>query len=165
MDNYNTLEQGEIYLSSLSDYGRDTKTILLNFIEEAGKNSDQISMIYTEVLEGLLLKFKDLSYRVSAGKFKKIKCVHANQERAIATIAKDNTIILPITSISNIGSDDDTNRSRYKGTVTYKKIWDKKKGRAVRVVGIAPKPVNITYELNVWSKYVADMDQITSQIR
>jgi hypothetical protein len=165
MDNYNTLEQGEIYLSSLSDYGRDTKTILLNFIEEAGKNSDQISMIYTEVLEGLLLKFKDLSYRVSAGKFKKIKCVHANQERAIATIAKDNTIILPITSISNIGSDDDTNRSRYKGTVTYKKIWDKKKGKAVRVVGIAPKPVNITYELNVWSKYVADMDQITSQIR
>jgi hypothetical protein len=37
--------------------------------------------------------------------------------------------------------------------------------RAIRIVSLAPRPVNIKYQVNVWCKYMADMDQILEQIR
>ena len=42
--------------------------------------------------------------------------------------------------------------------------WDPKKKRAVRVLSVAPRPVTLTYEVNIWSKYKADLDMIRSSI-
>jgi len=165
IENYTTIDEGEIYLSSLSDYGRDTKTILTNFIDESSKKANHVSMIYRKVLESLILRFGRLNYISSEQEIIEVKTFHANPERAIAKLNQDDNIVLPIATISNTGSDTDENRVRYKGVLIHTKYRNPITGIAYRIVSLAPRPINISYEVNIWAKYISDLDQLTEQIR
>ena len=43
-------------------------------------------------------------------------------------------------------------------------FWDPTKLRAVRLLSLAPRSVNINYDINIWCKYKADMDMLRSSI-
>ncbi len=129
------------------------------------KAKDNISFIYRESLRSMIASFNDVGYINSEDKWTNVKSIHANAERAIAKLKQENNIILPIISIGQTVSDNDTERQKTESLLVNEKYWDKKKNRAIRVLSLAPRAVNVRYQINVWCKYMADMDQILEQIR
>ena len=49
--------------------------------------------------------------------------------------------------------------------MVHEKYWDEEKHKAIRILSLAPRPVNVRYQLNIWCKYMSDMDQILEQVR
>jgi hypothetical protein len=43
-------------------------------------------------------------------------------------------------------------------------MWNPDKRRAMRVLSLAPRAVDISYEINIWCKYKADLDMIRSGV-
>jgi hypothetical protein len=124
-----------------------------------------ISHVYKESLRGMIASFNDVGYIDSEEKFQNVKCIHANAERAVAKLKQENNIILPILSISQTVSQNDEFRRRNESVLVNETWWDADKNRAFRMVSLAPRPVNVVYQLNIWTKYMADMDQILEQVR
>jgi len=124
-----------------------------------------ISHIYKESLRSMITSFNDVCYINSEDKLMDIKCIHANAERAIAKLKEENNTILPILSIAQTISDNDDQRQKNESILVNEKYWDKDKNRAIRVLSFAPRAVNIKYILHIWSKYMANMDQILEQVR
>ena len=124
-----------------------------------------ISFIYRESLRSMIAAFNDIGHFDSEDKFTEVKCIHGNAERAIAKLKQENSIILPMLSISQTISNNDDDRRRYESVLVHEKYWDEDKGRAVRILSLAPRPVNVNYQLNIWCKYMSDMDQILEQVR
>jgi len=126
---------------------------------------DNVSFIYRESLRSMIASFSDIGYMSSEDKWTDIKCIHANAERAVAKLKQENNIILPILSIGQTTSDNDTDRQRTESLLVNEKYWDKEKNRAIRILSLAPRAVNVKYQINLWSKYMSDMDQMLEQIR
>jgi len=129
------------------------------------KARDNVSFIYRESLRAMISEFSDIGYISSEEKWTDVKCIHANAERAIAKLKQENNIILPILSIGQTTSDNDTDRQRTESLLVNEKYWDKDKSRAIRVLSLAPRAVNVKYQLNLWAKYMSDMDQMLEQVR
>ncbi len=126
---------------------------------------NNISFIYRESLRSMIASFNDVGYIDSEEKFNSIMCIHANAERAIAKLKQENNIILPIISIGQTVSDNDAARQKTESLLVNEKYWDAEKNRAFRVLSLAPRAVNVRYQVNIWTKYMSDMDQILEQIR
>jgi len=126
---------------------------------------NNISHIYKELLRAMIASFSDVGYISSEDKFIHTKCVHANAERTVAKLKEDNNIILPILSVAQTVSNNDKEREKVENLLVHEKYWDTDKARAFRVVSFAPRAVNVMYQLNVWTKYMSDMDQILEQVR
>jgi len=124
-----------------------------------------ISFVYKECLRSMIASFNDVGYFSSDDKFNSIKCIHGNAERTIAKLNQENNIVLPIISISQTVSENDDERRRYESVLVHEKYWDANKNRAIRILSLSPRPVNIKYQINIWCKYMSDMDQILEQIR
>jgi hypothetical protein len=129
------------------------------------RSENNISFVYKNLLRAMIVSFNDIGYISSEDKFTYIKCIHANAERAIAKLKQENNIILPIISIAQTISSNDDSRKRSENILVHEKFWDPEKHRAFRVLSLAPRAINIQYEVNIWTKYMADMDQILEQIR
>ena len=124
-----------------------------------------ISSVYKETLRAIKSSFSDINTLDAEGKLVPVNLIVATQERAVAKIRQEENIILPIISVAQTTSDADPSRSRYESVLVHEKYWDDSKQRAIRVLSLAPVPININYQLNIWSKYVEDMDQVLAQIR
>jgi hypothetical protein len=134
-------------------------------IFEMTRAKHNISFIYRESLRAMIACLSDIIYIDGDQKSVDVKCIHGNAERTIAKLNQENNIILPIISISQTVSDNDDQRRRNESLLVHEKYWDENKKRAVRVLSFTPRPVNIKYQINVWCKYLMDMDQILEQIR
>jgi len=126
---------------------------------------NNISFVYRESLRSMIASFNDVGYIDSEEKFNSIMCIHANAERAVAKLKQENNIILPIISIGQTTSDNDVARQKTESLLVNESYWDAEKNRAFRVLSLAPRAVNVKYQLNIWTKYMSDMDQILEQIR
>jgi hypothetical protein len=126
---------------------------------------NNISFIYKESLRSMIASFNDVGYIDSEEKFNSIMCIHANAERAIAKLKQENNIILPIISVGQTTSDNDSARQKTESLLVNEKYWDAKKNKAYRILSLAPRAVNVKYQVNIWTKYMSDMDQILEQIR
>ena len=152
-------------VTSLNDRWDTREGTVRNIIFKMTHDHNNISHVYKETLRTMIASFNDVGYFNGDGEFVYAKCIHANAERAIAKFKQDTNIILPILSISQTVTNNDVNRQRQESILVHEKVWSPEKNRAVRVLSLAPRPVNITYQLNIWSKYRSDMDQILEQIR
>jgi len=129
------------------------------------QSKNNISFLYRESLRSMITSFNDVGYIDSEEKFNSIKVIHANAERAVAKLKQENNLILPIISIGQTVSDNDSERQKNESLLVHEKYWDEKKHRAYRILSLAPRAVNVRYQIHVWCKYMADMDQILEQIR
>ncbi len=123
-----------------------------------------VGYVYRDTLRFLLDYFKGFSYVNAEDKIIPINCIHANQERAIAKIKEDQNLILPMMSISQTRTDNAEERRRYDSILVNETIWVDKERRAKRVLSFPPRPIDITYTLNLWTEYMNDMDQLYEQI-
>lgn len=143
---------------------RNFETNLFKEIQQRTVGDNKVSEIYKETLKYLLNVFSTLVYINDLNEVTKIPCWHGSSERAIAKLKQESNIILPIMSIYRVSNTSDDDRRRSASTIVYDKYWDTEKQRAVRIASLAPAPINITYRLNVWTKYQEDMDHITEQV-
>ena len=122
-----------------------------------------IDNVYRESLRSMLNVFGSLYYIDGNSNRINVNCSHGNPERIAGRIKSDNTLILPMITIVETQTESDEERIRYHNIIneTY---WDKDKLRAMRVLSLPPRPINITYEVNVWAKYKADLDMLRSSI-
>tara|TARA_Y100000310_G_scaffold239541_1_gene243156 strand:+ start:710 stop:1459 length:750 start_codon:yes stop_codon:yes gene_type:complete len=150
--------------SSTHTRGRPSLAIVKSVLEATFNQQENISYIYRESLQAVKEMFGGLKYINADEGTIDIRCIHGNPERTIAKLKQDNNIILPIISIVQTSSEEDENRRRPRQIVLDKKVWSEARQRAFRVFSLAPKAVNLLYDVNVWSKYKSDLDQISEQM-
>jgi len=120
--------------------------------------------VYKESLRQLIATFGNIYYIDGNGNRIKVDCAHGNAERIAGRLSTDNNVVLPFISVSEVDSSKDSKRERYSPLLVQDVHWDNQKRRATRVLSLAPRAINITYEINVWCKYKADLDMIRSSI-
>jgi hypothetical protein len=129
------------------------------------KQYHNIRSIYKETLRALINSMGGFEYLDQEEKRVKIKCFHGNPERAVAKRSETRNIILPSITVAQINTANSDNRGRYSSVLVHEKFWDDDKQRAIRVLSLAPRPIDIMYEVSIWSKFIHDMDQIVEQVR
>lgn len=129
-----------------------------------GRLLPAIDNLYKESLRSILNFLGNTYYIDGNGNREKVRCVYGQPERIASRLNADNTMILPLISINEIETQNSDDRRRHGHVIISEKKWDPKTRRATRVVSLAPRPINITYEINIWTKYKADLDMIRSGI-
>ena len=109
------------------------------------QSKNNISFLYRESLRSMITSFNDVGYIDSEEKFNSIKVIHANAERAVAKLKQENNLILPIISIGQTVSDNDSERQKNESLLVHEKYWDEKKHRAYRILSLAPRAVNVRF--------------------
>ncbi len=127
-------------------------------------STKSIHYIHKNSLRFLLSRFGSLNYIDGNGNSVKIKCYHANPERAIGIIFKEANIILPALSISENSTRSQEKIRRYEPILLDEKFWHPKYQRAVRIVSLTPRPITISYSIHIWSYYKNDLDQVREMI-
>lgn len=124
----------------------------------------RIDNVYKESLRQMIATFSNLYYIDGNGNRIKVNCSHGNAERIAGRLKNENNIVLPFITISEVDSSRDEKRERYSPLLLQDVYWDQDKRRATRVLSLAPRAVNISYEINIWCKYKADLDMLRSSI-
>ena len=123
-----------------------------------------IDNVYKESLRAMLFEFGNLHYIDGNSNKIKVKCVYGNPERIAGRLKADNTLILPMVTIVESQTLNADDRRRYNPVLLHEKHWDSEKLRATRVLSLSPRPLTISYEINIWCKYKADLDMLRATI-
>ena len=151
--------------STTSGVGRSASAKFRSFIIEATSNSTLSPFVYKDLLRALIVAFGNMSYVDGQGQRQRIKAMHGNPERTIAKLFQENNIVLPVLTVMQDNARDDMTKRRYDNILIQKSVWDDKIQRAERIISVADVPVRLTYNLNLWAKYMEDLDQISQSIR
>lgn len=121
---------------------------------------------YREYTQFLIRKLETISIINSEDKaVVDIPTFYANPERAIAKIKEDRNLVLPVISVGISDIEDDMDRRRNNMNVVVETAWNKTTQRATRVVSVVPKAVKLSFMVNLWAKYIEDLNQITEKIQ
>jgi len=139
--------------------------VLAQIVEKTNSSTGMYTQeVYKDTLRYLINVFSNVYYIDRNNNSVKIKCFHGNQERAIAKSTVGDNITLPVITIVETTTANNDQRRRYSPILAHETYWDKKKQRAIRLLSMPPRPVDISYEVNIWTKYKQDMDQIREYI-
>lgn len=120
--------------------------------------------LFKDTLRFLLNTFSKVHYVDKNNNVVEIKCFHANQERAVAKSVIGDNITLPVITISEKNVEMKQDRARYGPMLVHQNYWHKVQQRAIRTLSLVPTPVDINYNINIWTKYKEDLDQIREYI-
>lgn len=121
--------------------------------------------MFKETLRELRHIFSNIYYTDSNGNLVKVHCVTSKQDRVAGKANQENSLVLPYISISEIGSTQASERNRTDKVLINESYWDPKERRAKRILSLAPTPININYKINIWCKFVEEMDMIRNGIQ
>jgi len=120
--------------------------------------------VYKNILRQLINIFGNLYYINENNEKTKVHCSTGRQERLKGKSHKGNTLVLPYITITEISSNNNDSRRRYTPVLIHEKYWDEQELRAKRVISLPPRPVDMTYQINIWTKYMEDMDVLRSSV-
>lgn len=120
--------------------------------------------VYKEVMRQLLNTFGNMYILDGNNNKIKVKCVNGKQEKPAGSAKKDNTLILPYITVTEMGTENADTRRRYNPVLMNEKVWNKKKHKAQRFLSLANRPVDILYEINIWTKFSEEMDVLRNTI-
>lgn len=149
-------------MPSSSSYG--ASYYVRQLVYNAVQKDSNITFFYRELLRNLKNLFGSLNIKDSQNQVTTINCVHGLSERAIAKQLSSKHLVLPLIAINQSESYTDNDQAHYGATIDCQSVWDDKKQRAVRVVGLVPKPITVVYSLAVWANYTSHLDQLSEQI-
>ena len=87
-----------------------------------------------------------------------VEIIYANPERAIAKIMEGKSTQLPLLSLQLDGIEVALDRRKPMEALVEKKFWIPDQQRAVRYMALAPVAANLSFAVNVWGKYVEDVN-------
>ena len=122
------------------------------------------SNFYREYTEFILRRMKDIHFIDAEEKAQQVNAFFANPERAIAKLREDRTLTLPLITVSIDDIDQDVDRRRNDNSLEISTVWDKKSQRALRIISKTPKPINLSFSINIWAKYVEDINQLLENV-
>lgn len=149
-------------MRSVSTVRNDISLDIFNKIDKDPKK--HIQFLYKDTLRFLINKFSNLTYFDGNNGSVNIKCYHANAERAIAVLFNDANVVLPVITVSENSTSTFEKKQRYAPVLIDQKYWHPKIQRAIRIISLPPRPISISYSLNIWSFYKNDLDQIREMI-
>lgn len=120
--------------------------------------------VFKETLRQLKYIFGNIYYTDGQGESVKIHCTTGKQERAIGKLMQENNLVLPLITISEDGIINDDKRMRNCNVIVNESYWDPVELRAKRVLSLPPRAVNLGFIINIWTKYMEDMDMVRSSI-
>jgi len=144
---------------------RSARIKFRSYLLKATQNSTLSPFVYKDILRALIVTFGNLHYLDGENKLTRVKSVHGNPERTVAKLSQEDNIILPIVTIHQDGARDDPTKRRFDDVMIQKTEWNQDKQRAERIIGIADVPVKLVFNLNLWCKYLEDMDQLSQALR
>tara|TARA_R100001082_G_scaffold65508_2_gene36918 strand:- start:2142 stop:3011 length:870 start_codon:yes stop_codon:yes gene_type:complete len=97
-------------------------------------------------------------------KIAQVPIFYANYERAIAKLFKSRNLTLPVMSLAIADTEEDADRRRPNYDIEFWTIKDEKTKRYTRVASLAPKAVNVSYQLYLWARYTEDMNQLVEYV-
>lgn len=135
-------------------------------ILELTKNDFNISNrnIFKETLRQLKSIFGSLYYTDGNNNKIKINCTTGKQERAVAKLIQENNLVLPLITITENGILENNARLRNTNLLVHEVIWDPEDKRAKRTLSLPSRPINLSFTVNIWTKYMEDMDMVRSSI-
>lgn len=157
------VERTDVKLSTLPT-GRSTNILFQNRIYEIMKDAKFSNKVYKEILRALLSQF-NLYYVDDQERVQNVSMHHGRSERAVAKMFQENNLILPYASVLMTNVSEDVGKRRFEPVLIQRKLWNEDTQRAERIVSFADVPVRLEYSLNLWTKYVSDMDQLSASIR
>jgi len=153
---------------SLSDAGGSTitsKEYALNLLKQMDKKTVIPTNIYKEIVRFLINQFNNSTYMNNEMETISVKCRYGNPERTIARLKEHDNAILPLLTISQNTIIESPERRKIASLLLNETIWNDEKQRAERVISYCDRPVTIQYNLNIWAKYMEDMDQLAQTVR
>lgn len=150
--------------SSIPAAGRSSRELFYDMVTDAIEKSNYKPTVYKEMLRSLIAQLK-LRYVDSRGEPVDIKLHHGRQDRAVAKKFQENNIILPYATIFQYNVQNDVDRRRFDSLLVHGTRWNENTQRAERTLSYPDVPVKLSYLLNVWCRYVSDMDQIAALVR
>lgn len=157
------IEQGTIDASAVTK-GRSANVIMRQIIINATNNSTLTPQIYKEILRSLRHVFGNIYYSDGKGARQRVNAIHAYPERVIGTFKQEENIILPQISVALASEGADDKRRHFEPILIQQKLWNKEKQRAERIISFSDLPINLGYTINVWAKYMDDLDQLSQSI-
>lgn len=139
----------------------DVKEELLQF----EKNNRYTADFFRDLTEAMIGNLKDLYVIDQDEKVNdEIEVIFGNQERAVAKMNEDRTLKLPLVSVTIAGNVPTFERKRPDFNLITERIFVRSERRAYRLVSFSPKPVDLVFRINLYSKYLEDLNQLTEQI-
>ena len=138
---------------------------LLNLINQIKGRTITPENSYKEILRFLISEFNDLVYFNDESEAIRVKCRYGNPERTVAKLRQADNMILPVITVSQDSVVEANDRMRFGSVLMQKTYWNDETQRAERIVSLCDRPVNLQYNVNIWTKYMEDMDQLSQQIR
>ena len=129
------------------------------------KKSSLTDNAYKEIVRFLISKFNNLPYVNNELETVQVNCRYGNPERTIAKLNSHDNAVLPLITLSQNSVVEADDRRRIGTLFMNDSIWNEELQRAERVVSLCDRPVTIKYSLNVWAKYMEDLDQLAQKIR
>lgn len=148
-----------------SGVGRSARVKFRSYLLEATTNSTLSPFVYKDILRALIVSFGNLHFIDGENKLTRVKSVHGNPERTVAKLSQEDNIILPIITIHQDGAREDNTKRRFDDIIIQKSEWNQDTQRAERIIGVADVPVKLVFNLNLWCKYMEDIDQIAQALR
>ena len=145
----------------------DSRTWARKIIDDRFKIQKLIAETYKETLRFLLGTFGSLKIIDPQGEVLEVPCITASPERTVAKLYQEENITLPLITVlqSTTKESEKRRKPNVVGLINSEQYWDSSRMRALRVISLAPKAIDIIYDINIWSKYNEEMDQLAEQIR
>lgn len=131
--------------------------------ERENKNFRSLEF-YRKTSRELLNIFSDAQIIGSDNEIQPVTVSYANYERAIAMLFKTRNLTLPQMTLAISDTVEDLERRKPNTDIEFWTIRDKKSMRYTRVAAMSPKAVKVSYQLNLWARYVEDMNQLIEYV-
>lgn len=131
--------------------------------ERENKNFRSLEF-YRKTSRELLNIFSDAQIIGSDNEIQPVTVSYANYERAIAMLFKTRNLTLPQMTLAISDTVEDFERRKPNTDIEFWTIHDKKSMRYTRVAAMSPKAVKVSYQLNLWARYVEDMNQLIEYV-
>lgn len=131
--------------------------------ERENKNFRSLEF-YRKTSRELLNTFSDAQIIGSDNEIQPVTVSYANYERAIAMLFKTRNLTLPQMTLAISDTVEDFERRKPNTDIEFWTIRDKKSMRYTRVAAMSPKAVKVSYQLNLWARYVEDMNQLIEYV-
>lgn len=142
---------------------RPTADFFRNVIDEL-ENSGYATNFTKEYTEKLSQLFDNLTYISSEEKEISVAFIYGSVERAVGKRQEKNTLTLPIVSFSFHSLTESKDRQKYDPLINFETSFDKAKQEYKRVISKVPKPIKLNYKINLYSKFIEDLNQLTEKI-
>ena len=152
-------------ISSIETSDVTGQEYLLNLMMKMDKKSALPLNGYKEIVRFLINEFDQLPYLNDELETVLCKCRYGNPERTIAKLNEHDNMIVPLITVSQNSIVEDSTRQRFFPVIMHTTYWNDDTQRAERIISYCDRPVTVQYNINIWAKYIEDMDQLSQQVR